>query len=243
MEIFDKLSSVDGQLKDNLKNLEEERRNQEYAQRKEEQRRKEEERNKRREAKKEKLKIILEDSTEGIDEPQWYIITYEHSKGWRQVGCDYGAPFPNGTGKFKLLMTEREQRVAEATGKLKQYALMQAPGQCDITRIETSKVNHEMTEEEKLKIEAIRKKVEIIKGSKETEVECIIDLYDEEFGHIPVNTSLKYALLSSLSIENGNVADMNKQETKTNLSAKQKSKITFGSIKRAIGRVFNKGER
>jgi len=242
MRIFDKLSSVDNQLKDDLNNLEEERRKEEYAQWKEEQQRKEDERNRRREAQREKIKVALEDDTEGIDEPHWYTITYEHSEGWGG-GIEHGHHYKKGSGKFELLMTEREKRIAEATGKLKQYAYRNAPGTCDITRIEVSEVEHEMTAEEKLKVESIRKKVEIIKESEEAETECVIDLYDQEFETIPVNTTLKHALLSSVSIENGKVREMDKEDTKTNFPEKQKSKITFTNIKNAIVKAFNKGER
>jgi len=80
MNIFEELNSVDKKMKDDLEELEIRRKEEEIKKAKEE-------KIKRKNNKKEILKSILEDNTEGIDEPHIYVITYEHSGGG---GYGYG---------------------------------------------------------------------------------------------------------------------------------------------------------
>ena len=115
-----------------------------------------------------------------------------------------------GISKFEKLMTERERKIATVTGKIKKVtnASSLACG-CHCTGIvNIEKVGRELTCDEKIKLDAVRKKVNIIKNNKDAGKKCTINLYDEEFEDIQVNTSLKYALLSTLNIENGKVGNI-----------------------------------
>ena len=81
MNIFEELNSVDKKMKDDLEELETRRKELEKRKKEEEIKKAKEEKIKRKNNKKEILKSILEDNTEGIDEPHIYVITYEYSKG------------------------------------------------------------------------------------------------------------------------------------------------------------------
>lgn len=258
MNIFEELNSVDKKMKDDLEELEIRRKEEEIKKAKEE-------KIKRKNNKKEILKSILEDNTEGIDEPHIYVITYEHSGGG---GYGYGPHVEEGISKFEKLMTERERKIATITGKIKKVTDARLPAcgcHCrGIVNIE--KVGRELTCDEKIKLDAVRKKVNIIKNNKDAEKKCAINLYDEEFEDIQVNTSLKYALLSTLNIENGKVENIEDKiigdamqapvtknepnleittqtgkEDKRTVESKQKPKpqITMQAIRKALSR----GER
>lgn len=242
MKIFDELNEIDEQEKEALKDLEKLKEINKQKAEEEERRRQENERREKTDSKVAKLKSILEDTTEGIDEPRLYTITYNHSEGG---GYGYGARIGAGKSSCTIIMTEREKMIAEFTGKLEHCT--NAGGLaygCQCTGIVGVKeADREMTDEEKIKIDVARKKVEVINKSEEANKECIIDLYDEEFRDIPVNTSLKYALLSSLNIKNGKVIDMdiNKEDINTDASSKDsEKKITLSSIKNAIAKFFSR---
>lgn len=135
--------------------------------------------------------------------------------------------------------------------------------------VNIEKVGRELTCDEKIKLDAVRKKVNIIKNNKDAEKKCAINLYDEEFEDIQVNTSLKYALLSTLNIENGKVENIEDKiigdamqapvtknepnleittqtgkEDKRTVESKQKPKpqITMQAIRKAIRKALSRGE-
>ena len=269
MNIFEELNSVDKKMKDDLEELEIRRKELEKRKKEEEIKKAKEEKIKRKNNKKEILKSILEDNTEGIDEPHIYVITYEHSRGG---GYGYGPGVEEGISKFEKLMTERERKIATVTGKIKKVtnAILPAYG-CHCTGIvNIEKVGREVTCDEKIKLDAVRKKVNIIKNNKDAEKKCAINLYDEEFEDIQVNTSLKYALLSTLNIENGKVENIEdkiiadamqapvtknepnpeittqtgkKDERTAESKQKTNSKITMQDIRKAIRKALSRGER
>lgn len=268
MNIFEELNSVDKKMKDDLDELEIRRKELEKR-KKEEIKKAKEEKVRRKNNKKEILKSILEDNTEGIDEPHIYVITYEHSRGG---GYGYGPCVEEGISKFEKLMTERERKIATVTGKIKKIIDASLPDYgCHCTGIvNIEKVGREVTCDEKIKLDAVRKKVNIIKNNKDAGKKCTINLYDEEFEDIQVNTSLKYALLSTLNIENGKVENMEDKiiadampapviknepnpeittqtgkEDKRTVESKQKtkSKITMQDIRKAIRIALSRGER
>lgn len=269
MNIFEELNSVDKKMKDDLDELAIRRKELEKRKKEEEIKKEKEEKVKRKNNKKEILKSILEDNAEGIDEPHIYVITYEHSKGG---GYGYGPYVEEGISKFEKLMTERERKIATVTGKIKKVtnASSLACG-CHCTGIvNIEKVGRELTCDEKIKLDAVRKKVNIIKNNKDAGKKCIINLYDEEFEDIQVNTSLKYALLSTLNIENGKVGNIedkiiagampapvtknepnpeittqtgNKDKKTVDPKQKTKSKITMKDIRKAIRIALSRGER
>ena len=268
MNIFEELNSVDKKMKDDLDELEIRRKELEKR-KKEEIKKAKEEKVRRKNNKKEILKSILEDNTEGIDEPHIYVITYEHSRGG---GYGYGPCVEQGISKFEKLMTERERKIATVTGKIKKIIDASLPDYgCHCTGIvNIEKVGREVTCDEKIKLDAVRKKVNIIKNNKDAGKKCTINLYDEEFEDIQVNTSLKYALLSTLNIENGKVENMEDKiiadampapvtknepnpeittqtgkEDKRTVESKQKtkSKITMQDIRKAIRIALSRGER
>ena len=269
MNIFEELNSVDKNMKDDLDELAIRRKELEKRKKEEEIKKEKEEKVKRKNNKKEILKSILEDNAEGIDEPHIYVITYEHSKGG---GYGYGPYVEEGISKFEKLMTERERKIATVTGKIKKVtnASSLACG-CHCTGIvNIEKVGRELTCDEKIKLDAVRKKVNIIKNNKDAGKKCTINLYDEEFEDIQVNTSLKYALLSTLNIENGKVGNIedkiiagampapvtknepnpeittqtgNKDKKTVDPKQKTKSKITMKDIRKAIRIALSRGER
>lgn len=269
MNIFEELNSVDKKMKDDLDELAIRRKELEKRKKEEEIKKEKEEKVKRKNNKKEILKSILEDNAEGIDEPHIYVITYEHSKGG---GYGYGPYVEEGISKFEKLMTERERKIATVTGKIKKVtnASSLACG-CHCTGIvNIEKVGRELTCDEKIKLDAVRKKVNIIKNNKDAGKKCTINLYDEEFEDIQVNTSLKYALLSTLNIENGKVGNIedkiiagampapvtknepnpeittqtgNKDKKTVDPKQKTKSKITMKDIRKAIRIALSRGER
>lgn len=269
MNIFEELNSVDKKMKDDLDELAIRRKELEKRKKEEEIKKEKEEKVKRKNNKKEILKSILEDNTEGIDDPHIYVITYEHSKGG---GYGYGPYVEEGISKFEKLMTERERKIATVTGKIKKVtnASSLACG-CHCTGIvNIEKVGRELTCDEKIKLDAVRKKVNIIKNNKDAGKKCTINLYDEEFEDIQVNTSLKYALLSTLNIENGKVGNIedkiiagampapvtknepnpeittqtgNKDKKTVDPKRKTKSKITMKDIRKAIRIALSRGER
>ncbi len=269
MNIFEELNSVDKKMKDDLDELAIRRKELEKRKKEEEIKKEKEEKVKRKNNKKEILKSILEDNTEGIDDPHIYVITYEHSKGG---GYGYGPYVEEGISKFEKLMTERERKIATVTGKIKKVtnASSLACG-CHCTGIvNIEKVGRELTCDEKIKLDAVRKKVNIIKNNKDAGKKCTINLYDEEFEDIQVNTSLKYALLSTLNIENGKVGNIedkiiagampapvtknepnpeittqtgNKDKKTVDPKQKTKSKITMKDIRKAIRIALSRGER
>lgn len=91
----------------------------------------------------------------------------------------------------------------------------------------------------------LKKKVSLIRESEETNQDCVLELYDEEFGRLRIATTLRNALLSSISIENGQVKTIMKkiEQTKPKEEKPSASKISFKTIKNAINKVLGKGER
>lgn len=269
MNIFEELNSVDKKMKDDLDELEIRRKELEQRKKEEEIKKAKEEKVRRKNNKKEILKSILEDNTEGIDEPHIYVITYEYSKS----GVYGRGPYvEEGISKFEKLMTERERKIATITGKIKKVTDASFPGyDCDCKGIvNIEKVGREVTCDEKIKLDAVRKKVNIIKNNKDAGKKCTINLYDEEFEDIQVNTSLKYALLSTLNIENGKVENIEdkiiagampapvtknepnpeittqtdkKDERTVESKQKTKSKITMQDIRKAIRIALSRGEK
>lgn len=269
MNIFEELNSVDKKMKDDLEELEIRRKELEQRKKEEEIKKAKEEKVRRKNNKKEILKSILEDNTEGIDEPHIYVITYEYSKS----GVYGRGPYvEEGISKFEKLMTERERKIATITGKIKKVTDARFPGyDCDCKGIvNIEKVGREVTCDEKIKLDAVRKKVNIIKNNKDAGKKCTINLYDEEFEDIQVNTSLKYALLSTLNIENGKVENIEdkiiagampapvtknepnpeittqtdkKDERTVESKQKTKSKITMQDIRKAIRIALSRGEK
>ena len=269
MNIFEELNSVDKKMKDDLEELEIRRKELEKRKKEEEIKKAKEEKIKRKNNKKEILKSILEDNTEGIDEPHIYVITYEYSKS----GVYGRGPYvEEGISKFEKLMTERERKIATITGKIKKVTDARFPGyDCDCKGIvNIEKVGREVTCDEKIKLDAVRKKVNIIKNNKDAGKKCTINLYDEKFEDIQINTSLKYALLSTLNIENGKVENIEdkiiagampapvtknepnpeittqtgkKDERTVESKQKTKSKITMQDIRKAIRKALSRGER
>ena len=242
MDVFEKLNLVDNQMK---KDLEEERKRyeQESKERAEEKRRMEENdgieiEDERQE--KEKIKAILADNTEGIDEPHWYNVVYEYNAG---------------EDEFSLIMTEREKKLADVTKWLEQYMeeyVFDTDWYHKILSIET--LNREMTKEEEIKLNAVKEKVKTIKESEDGNKEVVVDFYHDDFEEkeIPIKTTLKQALLTQVSDkEEGNFSGkirgldkIKEQETKDEvLTEKPKTKVTLASIKEAISKFWDRGER
>lgn len=277
MDIFEKLNSVNTQMK---KDLEEEKRKEEEERKRYEQIRKEREEEIKRmeendeieledeemQQEKEKIKAILADNTEGIDEPHWYIVTwkyYEYGRGAIET-------------EFELIMTEREKMLTDVTNWLEQYLgeyIYDKEYSHEILNVE--KLNRKMTREEEIKLNAVKEKIKFIKEeSEEGNKDVIVDFYHDDFEEeeIAVKTTLKQALLTQVSEkEDGNYSgkirgldklknqqkeevvkkevkeekeEETKEETKDEiLPAKPKSKVTFASIKEAFGKFLNRGER
>ena len=242
MDVFEKLNLVDNQMK---KDLEEERKRyeQESKERAEEKRRMEETdgieiEDERQE--KEKIKAILADNTEGIDEPHWYNVVYEYNAG---------------EDEFSLIMTEREKKLADVTKWLEQYMeeyVFDTDWYHKILSIET--LNREMTKEEEIKLNAVKEKVKTIKESEDGNKEVVVDFYHDDFEEkeIPIKTTLKQALLTQVSDkEEGNFSGkirgldkIKEQETKDEvLTEKPKTKVTLASIKEALSKFWDRGER
>ena len=242
MDVFEKLNLVDNQMK---KDLEEERKRyeQESKERAEEKRRMEENdgieiEDERQE--KEKIKAILADNTEGIDEPHWYNVVYEYNAG---------------EDEFSLIMTEREKKLADVTKWLEQYMeeyVFDTDWYHKILSIET--LNREMTKEEEIKLNAVKEKVKTIKESEDGNKEVVVDFYHDDFEEkeIPIKTTLKQALLTQVSDkEEGNFSGkirgldkIKEQETKDEvLTEKPKTKETLASIKEALSKFWDRGER
>lgn len=242
MDVFEKLNLVDNQMK---KDLEEERKRyeQESKERAEEKRRMEENdgieiEDERQE--KEKIKAILADNTEGIDEPHWYNVVYEYNAG---------------EDEFSLIMTEREKKLADVTKWLEQYMeeyVFDTDWYHKILSIET--LNREMTKEEEIKLNAVKEKVKTIKESEDGNKEVVVDFYHDDFEEkeIPIKTTLKQALLTQVSDkEEGNFSGkirgldkIKEQETKDEvLTEKPKTKVTLASIKEALSKFWDRGER
>ena len=242
MDVFEKLNLVDNQMK---KDLEEERKRyeQESKERAEEKRRMEENdgieiEDERQE--KEKIKAILADNTEGIDEPHWYNVVYEYNAG---------------EDEFSLIMTEREKKLADVTKWLEQYMeeyVFDTDWYHKILSIET--LNREMTKEEEIKLNAVKEKVKTIKESEDGNKEVVVDFYHDDFEEkeIPIKTTLKQALLTQVSDkEEGNFSGkirgldkIKEQETKDEvLTEKPKTKVTLASIKEAVSKFWDRGER
>ena len=242
MDVFEKLNLVDNQMK---KDLEEERKRyeQESKERAEEKRRMEENdgieiEDERQE--KEKIKAILADNTEGIDEPHWYNVVYEYNAG---------------EDEFSLIMTEREKKLADVTKWLEQYMeeyVFDTDWYHKILSIET--LNREMTKEEEIKLNAVKEKVKTIKESEDVNKEVVVDFYHDDFEEkeIPIKTTLKQALLTQVSDkEEGNFSGkirgldkIKEQETKDEvLTEKPKTKVTLASIKEALSKFWDRGER
>ena len=242
MDVFEKLNLVDNQMK---KDLEEERKRyeQESKERAEEKRRMEEHdgieiEDERQE--KEKIKAILADNTEGIDEPHWYNVVYEYNAG---------------EDEFSLIMTEREKKLADVTKWLEQYMeeyVFDTDWYHKILSIET--LNREMTKEEEIKLNAVKEKVKTIKESEDGNKEVVVDFYHDDFEEkeIPIKTTLKQALLTQVSDkEEGNFSGkirgldkIKEQETKDEvLTEKPKTKVTLASIKEALSKFWDRGER
>lgn len=250
MGIMDELSSIDKKLQDDL---EERRINAEKVEedrRKAELERKENEKRTQKELKTEKIQEILEDSDEVLDEPHIYKINYSHSQGG---GYGYGPHIEKGTASCEVLMTEREKRIAQLTGYIEKCtnADLLAYG-CQCTGVKSiMPSSRELSDEEKMKIDSIKKKVSIIKTNEEAENDCIFDLYDDQFESIQVNTSLRNALLSSVSIKNGKIITQEKditpeqqtEQTRSDLPVKAESKISFRTLRETIKKVLGRGER
>lgn len=269
MNIFEELNSVDKKMKDDLEELEIRRKELEKRKKEEEIKKAKEEKVRRKNNKKEILKSILEDNTEGIDEPHIYVITYEYLES----GRDGRGPYvEEGISEVEKIMTERERKIATITGKIKKVTDVSFPDyECHCTGIvNLEKVDRELTCDEKIKLDAVRKKVNIIKNNKDAGKKCTINLYDEKFEDIQINTSLKYALLSTLNIENGKVENIEdkiiagampapvtknepnpeittqtgkKDERTVESKQKTKSKITMQDIRKAIRKALSRGER
>lgn len=250
MEIFEKLNEVDEQMQKSLNELEEERKKQMEKEKK----------LKKEEDRRQEYKYILESDLTKLDEPQLYTINYTYTEN--DVAFRYGGPVNRKKGSLEVVMTEREKRLAEMTGELKEIvnSYIRSSNEClDILDIKIA--NREMSEKEKITAEAMKRKVEAIKNSPEAENTCIINLvynknsklYEERNKNIEVETKLKYALLSTLNVENGKiiyegkqeVADDNEVEDVKEVSTNQepKNKITLGSIGKALLKVLNRGER
>ena len=242
MDVFEKLNLVDNQMK---KDLEEERKRyeQESKERAEEKRRMEENdgieiEDERQE--KEKIKAILADNTEGIDEPHWYNVVYEYNAG---------------EDEFSLIMTEREKKLADVTKWLEQYMeeyVFDTDWYHKILSVET--LNREMTKEEEIKLNAVKEKIKTIKESEDGNKEVVVDFYHDDFEEkeIPIKTTLKQALLTQVSDkEEGNFSGkirgldkIKEQETKDEvLTEKPKTKVTLASIKEALSKFWDRGER
>lgn len=242
MDVFEKLNLVDNQMK---KDLEEERKRykQESKERAEEKRRMEENDGieiEDEDERQEKIEAILADNTEGIDEPHWYNVVYEYNAG---------------EDEFSLIMTEREKKLADVTKWLEQYMeeyVFDTDWYHKILSIET--LNREMTKEEEIKLNAVKEKVKTIKESEDGNKEVVVDFYHDGFEEeeIPVKTTLKQALLTQVSDkEEGNFSGkirgldkIKEQETKDEVLTEQpKTKVTLASIKEAVRKFWDRGER
>lgn len=236
MGIMDELNAVDEKLKTDLeqKRLEIEQAKQEKGKQELEQQKMKKEQEKMEKIK--KLQEVLNDTDTKLDEPHLYTIEYSHGPSG---GYGYEPYNPEGKDKFEIIMTKRERKIAEITGYIKKCIRSRGKLE-DIISIDES--TRELTEEEKMKFDSIEKKVSIIRESGETEQDCTLDLYDEEFGRLEIPTTLQNALLSSVSIKNGQVKTKTQEMEQTD-EEQNPSKITLQSIKNAIRRVLGKGER
>lgn len=260
MEIFEKLNEVDEQMKESLNELEEKRIREELEEEERKKQMEKEKKLKKEEDRRQEYKSILESDLTKLDEPQLYTITYTYTEN--DVSFRYGGPVNRKKGSLEIVMTEREKRLAEMTGELKEITDSHiGPLNVCLEILDIKIANREMSEKEKITAEATKRKVEAIKNSPEGENRCIINLvynknsksYEERNKNIEVETKLKYALLSTLNVENGKIIYEEKQEVaadnevedvkEVSTNQEPKNKITLGSIGKALLKVLNRGER
>lgn len=200
MGLLDEINSVDIELEEKIEAKRKElleRKNAEIKRKEEEAMR---ERTKKKNAKIENIQKIMGDrSDESLDEPHVYVIHYYHPEVF-----GYGLSWSIAAGYYdeEVIMTEREKEIAMLTGKIFRFISGSSPKIINVTES-----NRELTDEEKLKLESIKKKVAIIKNSEEGKNDCDFEIEDNEFGILQLNTSLENALLSSVSIKNGIIID------------------------------------
>lgn len=192
-------------------------------------RKEQEERDKQRQEEYEQIRAILESEEEGIDEPGIYHIKE------RVVNF----PHPSTSlSEYNRIMTERERRL-----------ILVSPGfgMSTVESIEPSDLSIEdLSEEEKLEYDAAKKKIELVKSSDEAEKRGIMEFKGQNFSH-KIETSLKYALLSSINIlNNGNfktyeqIEEEKRAKEEKQIALRKEGKISFASIKKTILKVLGK---
>lgn len=211
MGIMEDLNSIDEKVYENLSAVRERRRIAD-----EEELRREKEQKEQKEIKKEKIKEIIEDDEESLDEPHVYNVTYSHS-GYGGGGYGYGPRWEvkAGTKNYKIIMTEREKRIAELTGWIRAYIWWKLTGNTNhnnpINSIESIAISdEELSQDENLIIDSIKEKVLLIKTNEEAENDCVLGLHDDDFYSISIDTSLRKALLSTISLKSGIIQNKNK---------------------------------
>lgn len=240
MGIFEELDFVESQMDNELQNLEIEKQKKKEERKKLEHEMQLEDEKRRKNAKAYEIQKILSDTAEDLDEPHLYSISgkfrYVH-----MMGVD-GGRYEEKEKTFDGIMTEREKRIAEKTG-LEEVAKKWACAESCLELKSIQRLTRRPTEEEQIRLDAIKRKVLIIKSSKEANDMCVANFSSG----ISVTTSLKAALLSSLNVK---TVDIEKEKEKkittprwTEELPEEKSKINLSSIKNSIARVLSKGER
>ena len=224
MKIIDELNSVDKELQENLKNKkieeENEKRQKEDEERKRAAKVAEEAAVKLEKRRIEELKKIIEDTEDGLDEPHLYDVKFTFTGGG---GYGFGPYIGPGSETNTFIMTEREKRIVEYTGKIKTYVRWSGGYGSRLNEIiDISISNRKPTAEEIMKMESMKKKVSIIKNSDEAESECVLEIGfigpQDSYGSyrqgatVKIDTLLKNALLvSSISREIGHIISEEQQ--------------------------------
>ena len=229
MGIMDELNSVDQELQANLSKLENDRFDKAIQALEREREKKEQEKRDRKKLKAENIQEILENSEEGLDEPHMYNIRYAHS------GYEYIASYVNpgpirraepGVKDLKVIMTEREKRIMEASVGIEEFVRRQDLKRNNVEiEIKSITESTNLSQEEQMKLDSIKKKISIIKTNEEAEEQCVLNLDDDEFGNIPIHTSLRKALLASVSIKNGKIILQEKDITTEQQNEQPKSEV------------------
>lgn len=255
MQIFEKLNKEDEKFRAFVEAQEEAKEAAAEARRKEEERKLEAKKREKMKIYRDGIQEILEDTSEGIDEPRRYRVIYSCTSGG---GYGYG-PYEGPSTKTKcIIMTEREKRLAMYTEEL--YYLLEGNGAYgsrpdEIKRIEeASNDGFRLSNEQKMEMESIKKKVKIINSDEETDKKIVIN-----YNGVQITTSLRQALLASVNI-NGNFRRRTEEAVeKTAEQAAEQAvektaeqaiapitktpKISFARIKGALAKLLNRGEK
>ena len=202
----------------------------------------EEEKRKKNEERIEKIKAILYETSEGIDEPHLYTVQFDH------LGRD-GAPAgiagafltatreEPGTRSYKKIMTEREVKMIAELAKLGMW--LDELGRYNLRSIGNIRytINNDEKETEKREIEIVRAKVEAIKSCEEMERRKEAQIRFED--GIIIYTDDEHAALCSINCNKENVmlSDDLAREEEERKAAEKKShpvKYTFKAIKDAL---------